>query len=162
MTMYKQGERWRFEGGNIAIVVDDKGSMIQFDNAKKIATKLDLKEMQKNQPKPSEEVAGLLKKIRDLKGEGVERVGEETLDGKKTTVYALKDVELAGAKSDWRVWVDLRRKLPVRMEMTKGNAGAEVVMTSEFSGWNEDFDPNLFSTAVPEGYKLVNPPAEKQ
>ena len=48
------------------------------------------------------------------------------------------------------------------MEMTKGNAGAEVVMTSEFSGWNEDFDPNLFSTAVPEGYKLVNPPAEKQ
>lgn len=163
MTMYKQGERWRFEAGkDIAIVVDDKGNAVQFNHADKTATKLDIEAMRKTQPKQSEEVTGLLKKIRDLKGEGVERVGEETLVGKKTTIYAFKDVQLAGAKSDWKVWVDLGRKLPVRMEMTKGNVGAEVVVTSEYSGWNEDFDAKLFSTAMPDGYKLMDPPAEKE
>ena len=156
MRMYKQGDRMRFEAGkDIAIVVDEKGNAVQFDHANKTAMRPDLDQFGKDRPKPSDEVKSLKAKLQDLKGEGVERVGEETLDGTVTTVYALKDVKLEGASTDWKVWVDPKRKLPVRMEMTKGNAGAEVVVTMEYSGWNEELDEKLFSFDVPEGYKLI-------
>jgi outer membrane lipoprotein-sorting protein len=162
MRMYKQGDRMRFEAGkDIAIVTDRKGGAVQFDHANKTVTRLDIDKLVKDTPKPSEEVKGLMDKLRDRKGEGVERVGEETLDGIVTTVYALKDVKLAGTTGDWKMWVDPKRKLPVRMEMTKGNAGAEVVLTSEYSGWNEDFDEKLFSLDVPAGYKLIEVKKEK-
>ena len=52
-------------------------------------------------------------------------------------------------------WVDPKLELPVRMEMTKGNAGAEVVITSAYSDWNEAFDAKLFSTDVPAGYREI-------
>ena len=157
MTTYKQGERMRFEAGkDIAIVVDDKGNVVQFDSVNKTATKLDVLAMRKNQPKPPAESAGLMKKIADLKGEGVERIGEETLDGKKTTVYTFKDVALGGATTDWKVWVDPKRKFPVRMEqLKKGDKDTETIITSEYSGWDEEFDAKLFSLDVPDGYKLT-------
>jgi len=153
MTMYKQGERWRFEAGkDVAIVVDKDGNAVQFDHAAKTATKLDIEAMKKDRPKASEEVEAMAKKVRELKGDGVRRLGEETLDGKKTTAYAFADVTLAGEKTDWKVWVDAKRKLPVRMEMTKGNDGAAFVVTSGFSDWDEEFDAKLFSLDAPLGY----------
>lgn len=159
MTTYKQGERYRFEAGkDLAFVADDKGTVIQFDIAKKTATKLDVKELAKDAPKPPAETAGLMKKITDLKGEGVERLGEEVLGGKKVVVYAFKDVALAGTKTDWKVWVDPKQKVPVRMEqLTKGDKDTETIMTSEYSGWNEAFDARLFSTDLPPGYRFVLP-----
>jgi outer membrane lipoprotein-sorting protein len=161
MRMYKQGDWMRFEGNDIAIVVDKKGNAVQFDHANKTVKRLDLDQIAKDQPKLSDEMKSLMDKLRDRKGEGVERIGEETLDGKVTTVYTLKDVKLAGTTGDWKVWVYPKLKLPVRMEMTKGNAGAEAIITSEFSGWNEEFDEKLFSLDVPTGYKLIEAKKEK-
>lgn len=156
MKMFKQGEIMRFEAPDVMVmIVDGKGNTLQLNPKAKTAkrpTKEEVLEMAKGNVAQNNE---LLQKIKDRKGEGVESRGKETLNGIEAHVYEIKGVKQAGGEFDWLVWIDPKNSLPMRMEMTKGQGDAKIVITSEFSKWNEALDAKLFSMDVPEGYTLI-------
>ena len=88
---------------------------------------------------------------------------DETLDGRKLKVFAVKGHKLAGSngEADVTVWIDPKSELPAksRVEMTVNGVKAVAVM--EILGWNEDLDEKLFELKVPEGYKVVEQPEKK-
>jgi len=114
-----------------------------------------------------------LEQLRSLKQEGAERIGEETLDGRKLAVYKLRDVDLLensyGEKdADIKLWVDPQTQLPVRLIIFAPKSQTDTYVEFSDFHWNEELDPSLFSLEVPEGYAvqkepLVQPkPAEKK
>ena len=104
-----------------------------------------------------------LEQLRSLKLEGAERIGEETLDGRKTAVYELKGVDLlentyGENDADIKLWVDPQTQLPVRLIIFAPKSQTD--RYAEFSDfrWNEELDPSLFSLEVPEGYTVQKEP----
>jgi outer membrane lipoprotein-sorting protein len=155
MRMYKQNNRMRFEAGDIMVmIVDDKENVLQLEPKTKTAkrpTLAELKAMSAGLRGNTEEFS---KKLLALKGDGVQRVDDEKLGEVTAHVYLITGIKLNDHESDWKIWVDPKRKLPIRMDMIKGNAGANITVVSEFSKWNETFDDKLFSLDIPEGYTL--------
>jgi outer membrane lipoprotein-sorting protein len=162
MKIFKQGDRMRFEAGKDIVIVADEKQAIQFDKANKTATRLDLAKMQQENKGLQQDTNNMLKKIQELKGEGVERVGEETVDGVVRTIYLFKDVQLQGQSTNWKIWVDRKQSRVIRMEMIPGDDKSKAIVTSEYSDWNEEFDPKLFSFDIPEGYKVIDQVSPKK
>ena len=95
--------------------------------------------------------------VADLKGKEIKELPDETIDGRKLKVYAVKGHKLPGSKSeaDVTVWIDPKSELPARcrVEMTAGDVKAVSVL--EALGWNEELDDALFELKVPAGYREV-------
>lgn len=104
---------------------------------------------------------------KDDKNKTVERLGTETIDGRRTEVFCFrKDETIAQGnsimkyKTETKIWADTKTSLPIRVELF-------VLIDGDYDYKNEthsvmtDFqmdvklDPSLFSTDVPEGYEVV-------
>jgi len=80
-----------------------------------------------------------------------ELLGDEEVDGHKTTVYRAK---LEDQQATF--WADARTGLPVKVEIAHQRAGQperRTVMT-DFH-WNPKLDESLFSLTTPEGYEFM-------
>jgi outer membrane lipoprotein-sorting protein len=153
MKLYQQGDSVRIETEGVVAVIADgkKKTALQLDLKNKTAQKLDL-EKKKNDPFTGQ-VRDFVKKLSERKDADVEALGDEMIDGRKTKVFAVKNVKLADKITDWKVWIDPKIEMPVRAQMTP-REGPKMTVTYEYHGWNEALDAALFSLDVPKGYKL--------
>ena len=169
MKMYGQGERFRNEMdmgklGGFAIIIDGKEKKgLHLNTGAKTAQWLDLSKPDKKQEAAMKDAAGVAGLFAGLKGKKVQELPEETIDGRKLKVFAVKGHKLAGSQgeADITVWIDPKTELPAktRTEMTVNGVKAVAVM--EALGWNEELDAKLFELKVPEGYKVVEQPEKK-
>jgi hypothetical protein len=85
----------------------------------------------------------------------VKGLPDENLDGRKTKVYEIKNVVLPGtrARADLKMWIDPKTDLPVQSRVSAVTEGRTVTTTAKYLGFNEELDPKLFETKVPEGYR---------
>ena len=88
------------------------------------------------------------------KGEKVERLGIETIDGRRTEVFRLRyQNAVLKFSMETKIWADLKTSLPVRVErFGRGEHEFHTVMTDFRVG--VDLDPALFSVEVPKGYRV--------
>lgn len=90
----------------------------------------------------------------------VKGLADEYLDGRKTKVYEIKDVDLPEmkAKADLKMWIDPKTDMPVRSRVTAKIGEQTVTATATYLGYDEELDPKLFETKIPEGYKKMEEP----
>jgi outer membrane lipoprotein-sorting protein len=105
----------------------------------------------------------LVEQFRNVKAEDAKRTGEESQDGRKIDVYLVRHVDIMGIKAElsgqegqkMTVWVDRASSLPVKILLETSfhveGKSKDWMEFSEFT-WNEQFDEDLFSLQVPEGY----------
>ena len=96
----------------------------------------------------------LRRRIEELRGSGpkdkdVEWLGEKDFDGRPARGFH-KRVE----GTDLTVWADAETCLPVLMEMHYGGGAHQYFMTMSNFEFDVPLDPELFSTAIPEGYTV--------
>lgn len=87
-------------------------------------------------------------------------LGHDVIDGVKVIGYESKDVSITGedfGRTIARLWVDIKTKLPVRVEVqgfTKDGKSAMDIVTHEFE-WGVDIYPEDFKPVIPSDYELV-------
>jgi outer membrane lipoprotein-sorting protein len=109
-------------------------------------------------------VSGLLGSFADIKEQlaggresAVRDLGFEKLGDRRVNVYEVAaQIPPAGV---WRIWVDPKTNLPVRLVAGDKN---KITVTFDFEAWNEELDPKLFSLDVPKGYKAEDKSAPKK
>lgn len=101
-------------------------------------------------------LSGIKEQVAGGDEKAVKDLGEEKLGDRKTRAYEVTGKQPPGV---WKVWVDPKTELPVRVRLASENA--KNTFTLDFEKWNEEFDEKLFKQDVPEGYKLVEPPEKK-
>jgi hypothetical protein len=90
----------------------------------------------------------------------VKGLPDEYLDGRKTKVYEMKGVEVKelGGTAELKLWIDPKTGLPVRSRAVTRVGEKTYSATATYLGFDEDLDPKLFDTAVPDGYKPMPEP----
>ena len=91
----------------------------------------------------------MLQQAVDSPNANVELLGKRKLDGREVIGFRFKM-----GHRPMTLWADPKTRLPARIETTMaGPPQVEVVMSNyEF---NVDLDKSMFSTAVPEGYEVI-------
>ena len=90
----------------------------------------------------------------------VKGLADEYLDGRKTKVYEIKDADVPEmkAKADLKIWIDPKTDLPVRTRVVTKTADKSYTAVATYHGYDEELDPKLFETKIPEGYKPLPEP----
>lgn len=96
-------------------------------------------------------------------------VTDEYLDGRKTKAYELTDLkfdeggdEFKDGKADMKLWVNPKTDFPVQARTVLKAGEKKVTSVYTYLGFDEDLDPKLFDTAIPDGYKKLDlPKADK-
>jgi outer membrane lipoprotein-sorting protein len=85
----------------------------------------------------------------------VKGLADEFLDGRKTKVYEITGMDIPDVKgnADLKIWIDPKTDLPVQSRVVSRIDGKTVTATAAYLGFDEDLDPKLFDTKVPDGYK---------
>ena len=82
--------------------------------------------------------------------------GSETIEGIKATAFKIDGGSMYNFKANYRVWVDPKTALPVRISYerkpTDPTDAAPVKRTFDRFDWNPTFEDGHFSFDVPEGY----------
>ncbi len=97
--------------------------------------------------------------FKNLPDNHLKAAADEYLDGRKTKAYEVTDVgfDEGGAdfkgKADMKLWVDPKTDLPVRSRLILRLADKTVTSVYTYLGFDEDLDPKLFDTKIPDGYK---------
>ena len=90
-----------------------------------------------------------------LKGPAVED-GSETIEGIKATVFKIDGGVMYNTKANYKVWVDPKTALPVRISYERKQSDPTdatlVKRTFDRFDWNPTIQDGLFSLGVPEGY----------
>ena len=95
--------------------------------------------------------------IKNIRKEAVKSLPDEKLNGRKTIVFRaeIKGLPLPEKETVWKVWVDPKTELPIRIEDTMhdehGKPATSVMYDIEF---DRPFDPAQFSFEPPKGYKV--------
>jgi outer membrane lipoprotein-sorting protein len=156
--LFKQGDLVRIEiegpKGEFVSICDSKKKVgLLLDLKNKTAMKVDLEKW------AAEKVVGQIddfyKKLQDKKADEVQTLADEEIGGKKTKVYSVKGVTLGDKQSDWKIWIDPKIDMPMKMQMEPRD-GPKMTSTYEYLGWNETLDPGLFNLEIPNGFKLVD------
>jgi outer membrane lipoprotein-sorting protein len=95
--------------------------------------------------------------IKNVRKEAVRRLPDEEIDGRKAAVFRaeLTGLPMPEKKMVWKVWVDPKTELPIRMEDTeKDEHGKPVTFVMYDIEFDRPFDPSLFSFEPPKGYKV--------
>jgi hypothetical protein len=155
---HERVEEQRGKGlASIVIVDAQKERMISLVPAAKMAIVADFKGP-KGQPSPlARTFADLQETITAAqrgKGLTVERLGRETIDGRRTEVFRMMyDNPTMKFSMETKIWADVKTSLPVRVERVgRGDPEFHGVMTDFRVG--VDLDPALFSVDVPNDYHL--------
>jgi hypothetical protein len=113
-------------------------------------------------PEKDELLKGVMKGVTNAVGQFkvpaddmVKGLSDEYLDGRKTKVYEMKGVEVKelNATADLKLWIDPKTGLPVRSRVVTKTGDKTYTATATYLGFDEELDPKLFDTAVPDGYK---------
>lgn len=89
----------------------------------------------------------LAAKAQSGKGGKVERLGLQTIDGRKAEGFRIQLGSI-----DVKIWADPKTLLPIRVQQTSADPKASIVMT-DFR-FNVPLDKSLFSVEVPAGYTV--------
>jgi hypothetical protein len=75
-------------------------------------------------------------------------------------VYEIKGVEVKdlNGTADLKMWIDPRTDMPVQSRVTTKVGEKTYTATATYLGFDEELDPKLFDTAVPEGFKPMPEP----
>jgi outer membrane lipoprotein-sorting protein len=102
-------------------------------------------------------VKGALDQYKIPSDDMVKGLPDEYLDGRKTKVYEMKGIEMKvndqAGKVDLKLWIDPKTGMPVRSRAVTRVGDMTYTATATYLGFDEELDPKLFDTAVPEGYK---------
>jgi outer membrane lipoprotein-sorting protein len=137
---------------SVSICDGQKDRVLILSPSVKTAMFIDFKNLPPDNPfgKTLQGLRELVANAQDGKAGKVERLGEQTIDGRRAQGYRIQ----VGAV-DVKIWADPKTLLPVRVEQSSGSGtGAEVriVMTDFQVG--VDLDESLFSFDVPAGYTI--------
>ena len=95
--------------------------------------------------------------IKNIRKDAVRNLPDEKIDGRKTIVFRaeIKGIPLPEKGMVWKVWVDPKTELPVRMEFTAVDEHGKPVSYAMYDiEFDRPFDPALFSFVPPAGYKV--------
>jgi hypothetical protein len=140
----------------LAIVANSKHKKaLQLDFVKKEARFLEVGDKQWQDMMQG--MANPIEKLRQLKNEDAERVGEEVLDGRKTQVFRVKRGDLllglrVAAGESAKLWVDPETSLPVRIAVGDPSSKDKPFLVFDQFTWNEALAPGLFALEVPQGW----------
>ena len=87
-------------------------------------------------------------------------LGGDVIDGIEVIGYESRDVSITGedfGRTTARLWVDIKTKLPVQVEVqgfTKDGEPAMDMVTHEFE-WGVDIHPEDFNPVIPSDYEMV-------
>jgi outer membrane lipoprotein-sorting protein len=141
----------------MALIADAKQKQtLRLDYVRKTAQKLPVDDKQWEEMAK----ADVIEQFRHLTDKDAERIGEEQLNSRKTSVYRLKKVDFFGEKGvveeggSAKVWIDAESQLPVRMELVNVSADRKhkATMLFEQFTWNQPLDMELFRLEVPKGF----------
>ena len=146
--------RQEMVGGYINISDWKIGKMVGFDPKNKRATVISIVNMPKTpdgkrQQNHFEAIRDSLQKAVADPDTKVEMLGEKQLDGRTVVGFRFMNGPMPTT-----MWADPKTKYPIRIESTMiGPPKTEVVMSNyEF---NVELDESLFSTKIPDGYKVT-------
>jgi len=120
-------------------------------------------------------IAGMTKSMTKLLGgfkipadDKIKELADEYLDGRRTKVYEIKDVEFEltlpkvevapnlgrdlKTTIDLKMWIDPKTDLPIKTRVVSRIGEITANAESTFLGFNEDLDPKLFELTIPEGF----------
>jgi outer membrane lipoprotein-sorting protein len=109
-------------------------------------------------------LANPIEKLRQLKNDDAEPIGQEEIDGRKTQVYRLKKPDVfmdlrLGEGDTAKLWVDPKSGLPVRIRIDGQTPASrapsdKTFMVFEQFTWDEALDPDLFKLEIPKGFTV--------
>lgn len=170
---YVQGDKYRMELSSaqedipvppdappvlLAIIADAKQKKaLQLDFVAKTARCIEADDRQWQEM--VQELANPIEKLRQLKNEDAERIGDEELNGRKTQVFRLKKADIflglrLSKDETAKLWVDSKSGLPVRIAAGDPSDKDKPFIVFEQFTWNEALDPDLFKLEVPKGFTL--------
>jgi outer membrane lipoprotein-sorting protein len=100
-------------------------------------------------------IFNLLPTLRSAKDMSVKELSGEKVSGRPAKVFAFKSETSSG-----NLWVDAGSNLPARLKYSAKFLSSRLELALEFEDWNAEFDAKLFDQGVPDGYKLIESPAE--
>ena len=142
----------------LAIIADLKQKKgLELDFVRKTAHYHDVDD--KRWQEMSQELANPVEKLKQLKNDDAEIIGNEQVDGRKTQVYRLKRPDIfmgvrVNKDETAKLWVDTQSGLPVRIAVGDPLDNTKPFIVFEQFTWNEPLDRSLFKLEVPEGFTL--------
>jgi hypothetical protein len=151
-----QGDRVRYELPGAVIIFDTKErKALELHSVDKVAEKGGF--YGPEEKLPADVFQNPVERLRNLKDEikdNVEQFVDETIDGRKCQVYQIKNRLKSPVTwlvpDRFKLWVDVKTGLPVRIEATDENQS----ITYDRFVWDQPLDEKLFSLEVPQGYRL--------
>ncbi|MBN2025039.1 MAG: outer membrane lipoprotein carrier protein LolA [Pirellulales bacterium] len=144
--------------GVASIIVFDgqEDKMVSHDAKTKTAVVVKLKNFPAGAPlgRSFVDLREMIANAKSGKGGNVERLGIETIDGRRVEAFRIRYRNVDGkAVGETKIWADPKTSLPVRVEnVGGGEVEVRIVMTDFQVG--VDLDPALFSLDAPEGYRV--------
>lgn len=107
-----------------------------------------------------ESIPNPIEQLRQAKSDKARFVGKEEFEGRQTDKFQMPidnpslfhdDQQYGfGAEFQLTVWIDVERRLPLRIEIRHPKEPARIVF--EQLKWNEKLNSSLFDTTIPAGY----------
>ncbi len=96
-----------------------------------------------------------IEKLRRMKPDDAEKMGQEVLRGRRTQVYRCHKIDtLFGMGSgEMLVWVDAESGLPAKIEARSTDPKFPMELRLDKFVWNGPLDARLFSLAIPDGFR---------
>ncbi len=150
---YLSGNRIRieqFEGRMILLGDLENQKALLLDTQRKLAQEREIDD------KLVEKFANPIEQLRKAASVNAKPAGEEILNGKNTEIYRLDKFEFLGmlsGRNETRIWVDPESRLPLKIEIRDLNPKHKLEILIEGFVWNQPLEEELFSAAIPEGFK---------
>jgi len=150
---YLSGNRIRieqFEGRMILLGDLENQKALLLDTQRKLAQEREIDD------KLVEKFANPIEQLRKAASVNAKPAGEEILNGKNTEIYHLDKFEFLGmlsGRNETRIWVDPESRLPLKIEIRDLNPKHKLEILIEGFVWNQPLEEELFSAAIPEGFK---------
>jgi len=151
---YLSGNRIRIEQleGRMILLGDlENQKALLLDTQRKLAQEREIDD------KLVEKFANPIEQLRKVASVNAKPAGEEILNGKNTEIYRLDKFEFLGmlsGRNETRIWVDPESRLPLKIEIRDLNPKHKLEILIEGFVWNQPLEEELFSAAIPEGFKV--------
>jgi len=89
---------------------------------------------------------------------GYKSLGRSTIDGVEVEGFETTDPNYQGGREgqvDGKIWVDVKTKLPVRLEMDMETDGSQMHAVMHSFQWNYPVDADTFKPVIPADYMIM-------
>ena len=161
-VMWLEGNRLRHEqwNGELVTVADlDRKQALMLSTKRKESQLLEM------EADVARVFANPIDQLRNVKSNEAEPIGEETLEGRRTLAFRIREINLMGIKGhgEMLVWVDATTNLPVKIQVRDPDPKTSTEIRFEKFVWNQPVEARLFSLIAPEGFRsgsvVLLPPA---